>query len=72
MALARGPADGTCSARECTSPATWAVIWSNPRIHRGREKTWLACDAHREFLHDYLAYRSFPVRDVPFSDLEHD
>ena len=68
MALAAGPRENTCSARECIAPAEWAVIWSNPRIHTGREKTWLACEEHRQFLHDYLAYRNFPVRDVPLAE----
>jgi len=52
-----------CSRAGCRLPAVHAVIWSNPRIHRdGREKTWLACPEHRDFLHDYLAARGFPVR----------
>lgn len=68
MALKRGPEDLICSARGCENPAAWAVIWSNPNLHFGREKNWLACEAHREYLEDYLAYRSFPVRTSALAD----
>lgn len=68
MALTRGPREGICSARGCVEPAQWAVVWKNPKIPHHREKTWLACESHRDFLHSYLAYRSFPVRDVAFAD----
>lgn len=61
MALAKGPKDLICSARSCENPALWAIIWSNPNIHYGRHKTWLACEEHREHLKNYLAYRNFPV-----------
>jgi hypothetical protein len=38
------------------------VNWRNPRIHGPeRVKVWLACDAHREQLGQYLATRGFPV-----------
>lgn len=54
-----------CSRAECTQDAAWRVEWRNPKIHTGdRVKVWLACDTHREFLHDFLAARSFPVRVV--------
>ncbi|MBD3688656.1 hypothetical protein H8R18_03655 [Nanchangia anserum] len=69
MALTAGPADDICSARGCEADARWAVVWSNPALPTRREKTWLACDEHRDYLHSYLAYRSFPVRDVPFEDV---
>lgn len=72
MALARGPRDLTCSARECTSPAAVGIVWSNPAIHTGRHKTWLACDAHRPFLLDYLSRRGFPARAVPLDRLDGD
>lgn len=65
MALARGPRDLICSARECEQKATQALIWSNPAIHTGRTKTWLSCPEHVAFLRDYLAYRHFPVEVVP-------
>ena len=51
-----------CSRANCSSAAAWNVNWRNPRIHdESRVKIWLACDEHREFLHDYLASRGFPV-----------
>lgn len=51
-----------CSRAGCRSAATKQVVWRNPRIHTpDREKIWLACDEHVEYLHDYLAARDFPV-----------
>jgi hypothetical protein len=61
----------TCSARGCTAPAVWAVLWNNPRLHTPeRRKTWLACEEHRESLSNFLAARSFlkdvvPVEEAP-------
>lgn len=68
MPIAEGPETLTCSARRCEKAAAWAIVWSNPAIHYGRSKTWLACDEHREFLHDYLAYRNFPAKAVPLEE----
>ncbi|MFD1713529.1 hypothetical protein ACFSBZ_03495 [Amnibacterium flavum] len=51
-----------CSRAGCDEIATSSVEWRNPRIHdESRVKVWLACDAHREYLRDYLASRDFPV-----------
>lgn len=51
-----------CSSAGCGAPAAWRVNWRNPRIHAAdRVKVWLACDAHRGTLGDYLATRGFPV-----------
>ena len=51
-----------CSRAGCRDTATRQVVWRNPRIHSAdREKVWLACDEHVEFLRDYLAARDFPV-----------
>jgi hypothetical protein len=51
-----------CSSAGCVTPAVWRVNWRNPRIHsEDRVKVWLACDAHRDTLSDYLATRGFPV-----------
>lgn len=51
-----------CSSAGCTATAAWRVNWRNPRIHPAdRVKVWLACDAHRGTLADYLATRGFPV-----------
>ena len=56
-----------CSRAGCRTAAAWQVIWRNPRIHAPeRRKIWLACDEHREYLHDYLAARDFPVESAPF------
>lgn len=53
-----------CSAKGCTSPATWALLWNNPKLHTpDRRKTWLACDEHRTTLGDFLGARGF-LKDV--------
>jgi hypothetical protein len=52
----------TCSRASCSNPAGWNINWRNPRIHGPeRVKIWLACDEHRDYLHDYLEARDFPV-----------
>jgi hypothetical protein len=49
-----------CSAQGCRAPASYAVIWNNPKIHLPeREKTWMACEEHRRSLADFLAARGF-------------
>jgi hypothetical protein len=56
-----------CSRAGCRDDAHWRVEWRNPRIHDAdRVKVWLSCDEHRDWLRDYLASRSFPVRVVAF------
>jgi hypothetical protein len=51
-----------CSRAGCRDAAVAQVVWRNPRIHAAdREKIWLACAEHVEFLRDYLAARDFPV-----------
>ena len=51
-----------CARAGCRNAATSRVVWRNPRIHSAdREKIWLACDEHVDFLRDYLAARDFPV-----------
>ena len=58
-----------CSARGCPAPARWALLWNNPKIHTpDREKTWLACDEHRDSLTDFLSRRGFFRRYEPLSD----
>lgn len=55
-----------CSRAGCRDDANWRVEWRNPKIHTAdRVKVWLACDEHRDFLHDFLATREFPVSVVP-------
>ena len=55
-----------CSAKGCRSDAVWALRWANPAIHTGdREKTWVACDEHREHLGSFLGSRGFLRRVEP-------
>jgi hypothetical protein len=57
-----------CSAKGCTEPAEWLLVWNNPRLHTPeREKTWTACDRHREPLSHHLAIRSFLRRVDPLA-----
>lgn len=60
-----------CSAKGCSQPAAWSLLWNNPKIHTPeRRKTWLACENHRESLSSFLAARKF-LRDVqPVADDE--
>ena len=66
MALGVESASGICSARECTNAAIYRIDWRNPAIHRGRTKTWLACEEHLSYLEGYFTYRSFPYEVSPF------
>jgi hypothetical protein len=60
--MIHGDAAVQCSAAGCAGAATWRVNWRNPRLHSiDRVKVWLACDAHRTTLADYLGTRGFPV-----------
>jgi hypothetical protein len=53
-----------CSAKGCHAPAVWALHWNNPKLHEStRRKTWLACDAHRASLGEFLGARGF-LREV--------
>jgi hypothetical protein len=53
-----------CSAKGCRTQARWAHLWNNPRLHTPeRRKVWLACDAHRGTLGDFLSARGF-LRDT--------
>ena len=55
-----GPEELTCSAKGCQAPATWELLWNNPKLHTpDRRKTWLACDEHRDSLSDFLGARGF-------------
>jgi hypothetical protein len=56
--------DLICSAKDCSAPARWSLLWNNPKLHTpDRRKTWLACDSHKESLGDFLRARSF-LREV--------
>lgn len=60
-----------CSARGCRDEAAWGLLWNNPRLHTPeRRKVWLACDAHREHLEQFLGTRAFLRGTVPVSELE--
>ncbi len=53
-----------CSAKGCQAPATWELLWNNPKLHTPeRRKIWLACDDHRQSLSDFLGARQF-LKDV--------
>ncbi|WP_122817649.1 acetone carboxylase [Nocardioides pantholopis] len=53
-----------CSAKGCAAPATWQLLWNNPRLHTPeRRKIWLACADHRTSLSDFLSARGF-LQDV--------
>ncbi|SDP14449.1 hypothetical protein SAMN05660199_03272 [Klenkia soli] len=57
-----------CSAKGCRRAAAHVLVWNNPKIHTpDREKTWLACDDHREPLSQHLAMRSFLRRVDPLT-----
>ena len=56
----------TCSAKGCSAPASWQLQWNNPKLHTpDRRKTWLACDAPRQSLADFLGARGFLRDTVP-------
>ena len=58
-----------CSAKGCRTPAAYALVWNNPKVHTPeREKVWTACGEHREQLSHHLAARSFLRRVDPLPD----
>ncbi|CAL9389938.1 hypothetical protein SUDANB121_01243 [Nocardiopsis dassonvillei] len=60
-----------CSRRDCREPATWALVWNNPKLHTpDRRKVWTACDEHRTYLENFLALRGFHRETLPLSDLK--
>ena len=72
MALGVEATSGICSARECTNAAIYRIDWRNPAIHRGRTKTWLACEGHLSYLENYFKYRSFPYEVSAFVATDED
>lgn len=53
-----------CSAKGCTTPASFELGWNNPKVHTPeRRKVWLACAEHRPSLEAFLSARSF-LRDT--------
>ncbi|WNB87453.1 hypothetical protein REH70_06375 [Cellulomonas sp. ATA003] len=60
-----------CSARGCREEAAWGLLWNNPKLHTPeRRKVWLACDAHRTHLEQFLGTRAFLRATVPVTDLD--
>jgi hypothetical protein len=60
-----------CSAKGCREPASFRLIWNNPKIHTpDREKVWAACPAHRDSLSDHLSIRGFLRRVDPLEQPE--
>ena len=60
--------DLVCSAKGCQEPASWVLLWNNPKLHTPeRRKQWLACEVHRESLGAFLSARQFlrAVKPVP-------
>jgi hypothetical protein len=61
----------TCSAKGCTEPAAFQLLWNNPKLHTpDRRKVWLACPEHRESLSDFLGARGFLRDTVPAEEPE--
>lgn len=55
-----------CSAKGCQAPASWTLLWNNPKLHTpDRRKQWLACDEHRESLGAFLGARGFLKETQP-------
>lgn len=55
-----------CSAKGCRASARYLVVWNNPKVHTpDREKTWSACEEHRESLSHFLDLRGFLLRVDP-------
>lgn len=64
------PSELICSAKGCSAQAIHALLWNNPAIHTPtRTKVWLACDAHREYLSEFLNLRGFLRSVVAVSDI---
>ena len=56
----------TCSARGCRAAAEHVLICNNPKVHTPeREKTWVACEQHRDSLAEHLDVRGFLRRVEP-------
>lgn len=60
--------DVQCSAKGCRAAARHVLVWNNPKVHTpDREKTWVACDEHRQSLSDHLDVRGFLKRVDPLA-----
>lgn len=59
-----------CSRAGCDASALWAIRWRNPKIHAAdKQKHWLACDEHLEYLSEFLRARSFPLEILSVAEL---
>ncbi len=59
-----------CSAKACRQPATWALLWNNPKLHTPeRRKVWLGCAEHRVTLGEFLSLRGFLRDTVPVDEI---
>jgi hypothetical protein len=57
-----------CSAKGCRQAAAHVLVWNNPRLHTpDREKTWVACEDHRQSLSSFLDLRGFLRRVDPLA-----
>ena len=57
-----------CSAKGCRADAAHVLVWNNPSLHAlDREKTWMACDDHRDSLAQHLDVRGFLRRVEPLA-----
>lgn len=55
-----------CSAKDCRAEAVHVLVWNNPKVHASdREKTWVACEDHRQHLSQFLELRGFLQRVDP-------
>ena len=60
------PQELVCSAKGCQAPASWTLLWNNPKLHTAdRRKQWLACEEHRESLGAFLDARGFLKETQP-------
>lgn len=65
------PSGLVCSAKGCRAVPGHAVVWRNPKLHTAdRRKVWLACDAHREHLSNFVQLRGFLIEVIPVSELD--
>ena len=62
-----------CSAKACRARAVHALLWNNPSVHvTARNKVWLACDEHRDFLSEFLSLRGFLRSVVSVDEIPED
>ncbi|WP_024476530.1 hypothetical protein [Arthrobacter sp. CAL618] len=62
------PAETVCSRKACRLPATWQLLWNNPKIHTlERRKIWVACGEHRDWLENYLQTRDLWKETLPLA-----